>query len=88
MCYNMKKRELKVGDIVYFETPDGIYEDTIMMIDGQELTLSDYSCLHKKDILSRDDPRIKNSKGRYCSVPPEDLLEQQYNMLNEKGQDS
>ena len=84
----MKNRKLKVGDTVYFETPDGIYEDTIMMIDGQELTLSDYSYLHKKDVLSEDDPRIKNSKGVYHSVPPEYLLKQQYNMLKKKGQDS
>ena len=60
----------------------------LMMIDGQELTLSDYSYLHKKDVLSENDPRIKNSKGKYHSVPPEDLLKQQYNMLNKKGQDS
>lgn len=80
-----KKRKLKVGDIVYFETPCGIYEDTIIMIDGQALTLSDYSYLHMKDVLSKDDSRIKNSKGRCYSVPPKDLLKQQYNVLNKKG---
>lgn len=61
-----KKLVFKEGDTVYYETPNGIESDTIMMIDGQELTLSDYGCLYKRDCLSVDDPRVvehlKNNK--------------------------
>lgn len=72
-----KKRNFKVGDTVYYETPDGVEKDTIMAIDGQELILPDYNSIYKRDCLANDDPRIKNAKQAIYLAPPEDMLKQQ-----------
>lgn len=53
-----KKHKIKAGDIVYYLTEDGIESDVAIMVDGQEITTSDYGYLHVKDCLPEDDPRV------------------------------
>lgn len=83
--FKKKNRKFSVGDIVYFETPQGIAKDTIMIIDGQELILSDYNSIYKRDCLSEDDPRIKDARTFLPDVPPDDMLEQQRETLRKQG---
>lgn len=53
-----KKFKIKEGDIIYYDGPNGIEEDVAMMIDGHEITASDYGYLNIKDCLPSDDPRV------------------------------
>lgn len=53
-----KKNKIKVGDVIYYLTEDGIESDIVMMIDGPEITTSDYGFVNVKDCLPENDPRV------------------------------
>ena len=53
-----KKVKVKPGDTIYYMTEDGIESDVAMMVDGQEITTSDYGYITVKDCLPKDDPRV------------------------------
>lgn len=53
-----KKVKAKPGDTIYYLTDDGIESDVAMMVDGQEITTSDYGYINIKDCLPEDDPRV------------------------------
>ena len=60
MTKKSKEKKFKVheGDTIYYETPNGIEEDIAMMIDGHEITTSDYGYLNIKDCIPSDDPKV------------------------------
>lgn len=64
-----KKNKIKEGDVIYYLTEDGIKSDTAMMVDGQEITTSDYGFVNVKDCLPEDDPRVvEYIKKNDCDV--------------------
>ncbi len=59
-----KKVKVKPGDTIYYLTEDGIESDVAMMVDGQEITTSDYGYINAKDCLPEDDPRVIEYRGK------------------------
>jgi hypothetical protein len=59
-----KKVKVKPGDTIYYMTEDGIESDVAMMVDGQEITTSDYGYINIKDCLPEDDPRVIEYLGK------------------------
>ena len=62
----MKQKRVKVkpGDTIYYLTENGIESDVAMMVDGQEITTSDYGYINVKDCLPEDDPRVIEYNGK------------------------
>lgn len=62
----MKQKRVKVkpGDTIYYLTEDGIESDVAMMVDGQEITTSDYGYINVKHCLPEDDPRVIEYRGK------------------------
>jgi hypothetical protein len=58
------KCKIKAGDIVYYETPNGIESAVVMMRDGHEITTSDYGYLNIRKCLPEDDPRVVEYKKK------------------------
>ena len=64
-----RKNKIREGDVIYYLTEDGIKSDIAMMVDGQEITTSDYGFVNVKDCLSEDDPRVvEYIKKNDCDV--------------------
>ena len=53
-----KKNKIKAGDVIYYLTKDGVESDVAMIVDGQEITTSDYGFVSVKHCLPEDDPRV------------------------------
>ena len=54
-----KKNKIKPEDTVYFINKDGnIEEFFVWLVDGQTLFNEEEATLHKKFVLSNDDPRV------------------------------
>ena len=79
------KKNFKIGDRVYFITHNGIEYDTITDIDGQYITLSDNSYIHKKNCIDSNDPRIKNAKHSEPSYPSEEIINAEREYAVKKG---